>query len=382
MLALFSFQNRDPWSFSSTVWFPAGLLLAALWLSPRRDWPMWLITAGLLHALCGVYTGRPPLLAGIFAAFDIVVFPLCVLLLRQLPQLRWQHPVIQVLCQVAVVAVCLSLGSILLSCCLLLAGYAVAPQHFLSWTLAALTAALSILHFLHSEQATFSPSRWHSIPVIACNLGLMLLLAVTNNGPWLGLNPLWLQFSTLLLSIFILSTRQVGLLLLLQYAIMTTAASFDHSAQATILAVWQVQWYLIFSAILTGCLSQFVNIHRQMVARRESEQQIIARLADTASSLLFTLDLAAGEIEWRGSPAAFFPDETLSVSTLELLNAHCSPPFMHEVIEWYSDSTRVQFSQPLWVQRLNGERVHCVLMLQRIAGQATLTGGLSLSGAQ
>jgi hypothetical protein len=384
LLALFSFQNRDPWSFSSTVWFPAGLLLAALWLSARRDWPLWLITAGLLHALCGVYTGRPPLLAGIFAAFDVVVFPLCVMLLRMLPPLTRTstsfQPVVTALYQVAIIALCLTLGSILLSCCLLLAGYAVAPQHFISWTLAALTAALSILHYLQSESGNMpaTRSRGYSYMVIAINLGMMFTFSVTDTGPWMGLNPLWVQLSVLLLSVFVLSARQAGLLLILQYIIMTTAISFALSPQATILAAWQTQWYLIFSAILTGCLSQFVTSHHRLLCTTQSEQEVIVQLAGSATCLMFYLNLPEGEIEWRGSPSVFFPNEALSVSTLVLLNAHCSPPFIADVQRWYQRAESAQFRQQITVQRLTGEQIHCLLFLQRISGQAHLTGGIIL----
>jgi hypothetical protein len=392
LLALLSFHSRDAWSLSTTLWFPAALLFAVLWLTPVRDWPLWLVTAGLLHIFAGVWTGRPLSLACLFAVFDVVVFPLCVLAFRYSTPLLWRplanHPIARELAWIALLMLCTFCGSALLSACLLLAGYPVAPLHMLSWALAALTGVLAILPFLREQHE--SPlslrqalSGWRIPAIIAANLLVQLLVFFTPFGPLLlGLNPLLIQLALLLLSVFVLSGRGLGVLLLAQYLVVVLATQqrdgiFFALMPARVPAIWQAQWYLVFSAVLASCLHQYQTWMRHQQLQAEGINLLMSRFAHTGSGVLFRLGMPSRVLEWQNSTDALFPDEQQTISTLELLEAHCDEAFMQAFLDWYAAGTEPLFERELRLQRLNGQRARCLLAILRIAGEPWLAGGIS-----
>lgn len=59
LLATISLETRDPWSLSSTIWLPAGLLLGVLCTRSPAQWPMWAISGGT--AFFGQPAARSPL---------------------------------------------------------------------------------------------------------------------------------------------------------------------------------------------------------------------------------------------------------------------------------------------------------------------------------
>lgn len=80
VLAMFSLETRDPWSLSSSVWLPAGLVLGVLCTCPRAYWPVLGVSAGLLHVLASLLYGRSLDVALVFALLDLaVMFPLAIL---------------------------------------------------------------------------------------------------------------------------------------------------------------------------------------------------------------------------------------------------------------------------------------------------------------
>lgn len=81
-LAMMSMQVRDVWSLSAQLWFPAGLLLGVLCVTPARLWPIWLVSAALVHLLVSQLYDRPVNVSLIFCFFD--------LLLTTVTALAWQ----------------------------------------------------------------------------------------------------------------------------------------------------------------------------------------------------------------------------------------------------------------------------------------------------
>lgn len=393
LLALLSFQSRDAWSLSTTLWFPASLLFAVLWLTPVRDWPLWLVTAGLLHIFAGVWIGRPLSLASLFAVFDMVIFPLTVTVFRYSVPLLWRplahNPIASELAWITLLILCTFCGSALLSTCLLLAGYPVEPLHLLSWALAALTGVLAMLPFLreHSESLLSlrqSLGNRRRLAVIAANVALQLLLFFTPFWHLLqGLNPLFIQLTLMLLSVFTLSGRGLGIVLMAQYLIVVLATLqrdgiFFALTPAVLPAIWQAQWYLVFSAILANCLHQYQAWIRHQQWQAEGTNTLMALFALTGSALLFRLEMPAQTLYWQNNTNALFPDESQSISTLELLEAHCDEPFMPAFLLWHADGEKAMFERVLNVQRLNGQRARCLLAILRISGEPQLTGGISL----
>ena len=392
LLALQSFHSRDAWSLSTTLWFPASLLFAVLWLTPVRDWPLWLLTAGLLHIFAGVWIGRPLSLASLFAVFDIVVFPLAVITFRSSAPLLWassaQHPITRELAGILLLILCIFSGSALLSACLLLTGYPVAPLHLLSWALGALTGVLVMLPFLreYSESQISlcqSLGNRQTLVVIAANAALQLALFLTPLGHLLmGFTPLFIQLTLLLLSIFALSGRGLGVLLVVQYLIVLLATQqregiFFTLTPAVLPAIWQAQWYLVFSAILAGCLHQYQLWVRRQQRQTNSTDTLLARFALTGSGILFRLEMPQQILQWQSNTEVLFPGESQSISTLELLEAHCNESFMSAFLHWHTRSEELMFEQVITVQRLNGQQARCLLTILRIPGEPYITGGIS-----
>jgi putative effector of murein hydrolase LrgA (UPF0299 family) len=390
LLALLSFHTRDSWSLSTTLWLPAPLLFATLWLTPVRYWPLWLASAGLIHTAVGVWTGRPLSLASLFALNDILFFPLGVVAFRYSRELSWlpltRSPIGRELIYTLQLTFCAFCGSALLNFSLLLAGYPIAPLHIFSWALAALTGVLAILPFLR-ERTISAPrqlfrDRQEAI-ILILNIILMPALYLALPGHWQGLHLLFVQLTLLLLSVFALSGRSLSLLLLIQSPIVVLATQqregiFFSLTPASIPAIWQAQCYLVFTALLVNCLHQYqASILRQQ-AQTAAINWLIARFSLTGTCLLFHLRMPTETLYWCGSTESLFPDETHTIGSLALLDAHCESPFLADFHAWCHHQNDRSFERDISLQKLNGERVRCLLAIQRTRDETLLIGGLSL----
>ncbi|WP_219357795.1 hypothetical protein [Enterobacter sp. BIDMC 29] len=385
---MLSFHTRDSWSLSTTLWLPAPLLFAALWLTAPREWPLWLATAGLLHVFAGVWIGRPLTLACLFALFDVAIFPLCVAVFRlnaQLPALRFaRRPIIGELIYPLQLIFSIFCGSLLLNLALLLSGYPIAPLHFFSWVLAALTGILAILPLLRESKIPSHPRFNRREALLLAANTLVLVTGYFYLPPlWQGLNLLLVQTTVVLLSVFALSGRGVGALLLIQYLIVVLATQqregiFYTLTPDLIPAIWQAQWYLVFSAIFANCLYQYRRWIQQQQALAASTSGIIIRLSQTGSCVVFRLSMPEEEIHWQGSTEALFPDEEKTLSTLTLLDAHCDTPFLPGFRAWYSQQRESSFAREVVLQTLHGRQMRGMVLFHRIGNTAHLMGGVSL----
>lgn len=386
LLALLSFLSRDHWSFSTTVWLPAGLVFALLWYSPRREWPLWLATAGTLHILSGLWIGRPLLMASLFALFDLLLYPLCVLAMRA--HLRHffvralRNPVAATLFQLTLLTVIVVSLSVLLTASLMLAHYPVAYYHFISWALAALTCILATWPFIQSASAGGQMRRQDYI-LMALNAaltGLLVTPLAKSFAP--GLLLLWLQFAVLLLSSFALSARAMALLLLLQCGViicgtLQQSGLFYSLASSPLIAIWQAEVYVLFSSTIVICVMQFMYYHQQHLSRLAGDQALMQTLTQAGSCLTFTVSMPDAELHWSGSPASFFPGGYLEMGSLTLLNAHCEPPFLSDFYRWYSHKNSQPFCRRLCLHQLDGHTIHCLLVIQPLPAQPIMTGGLA-----
>lgn len=392
LLALLSLRSHDVWSLSTTCWFPTALLFAVLWLSSVRDWPVWLVTTGLLHLFIDLWIGRPLALSGLFALFEITSYPLAILLFRYSAPLLWQplrqHPIARELTWAILLVLYAVCSSAVLSLSLLMAGYPVLTLHLLYWSLSTLAGVLAILPFLHEQDESPVPLRLsvgnaQTWIVMGANTFLQLALFFSPLAQLQqGINLLFIQIMLLLLSVFMLSGRGLGLLLLGQYLIVVLATQqhdgiFFELMPVSLPAIWQAYCYLVFSSILAGCLHQYQRQTQQQQQQAKNTETLLARFALTGSSLFFRMDMPQQTLCWQGNTEALFPGERQSISTLELLEAHCDEPFLPAFIDWYTQSKEPLFEQRLTIQRLNGHRACCLLAIMRLSGDPLLTGGIS-----
>lgn len=392
LLAMLSLRSHDVWSLSTTCWFPTLLLFAVLWLTPVRDWPVWLVTTGLLHFFIDLWIGRPLVLSSLFALFEITAYPLAIIVFRYSASLLWQpfsqYPIARELAWIILFILYTLFSSAVLSFCLLTAGYPVSTLHLLYWSLSTLAGLLAIFPFLNEQDEFPLPLQLSVGNVktwIVISANTLLLLALFSSALahlQQGLNLLFIQLMLLLLSVFMLSGRGLGLLLLLQYLIVVLATQqhegiFFELMPVRLPAIWQAYCYLVFSSILAGCLHQYQRRTLQQQQQAKNTETLLARFALTGSTLFFRLEMPQQTLHWQGNTEAFFPGEHQSISTLELLEAHCDEPFLPAFLDWSARSEKRLFEQKLTIQRLNGQQACCLLAIIRLPGEPSLTGGIS-----
>ncbi|ETF00378.1 membrane protein [Advenella kashmirensis W13003] len=73
VLAFLCIGIRDPDSQSTLLWPAGGILLGALMASRRKDWLGWVLIAGALHLLAGMWTGRALPVSLVYMLTDLVV---------------------------------------------------------------------------------------------------------------------------------------------------------------------------------------------------------------------------------------------------------------------------------------------------------------------
>lgn len=74
-LAFYSLGLRETSGHSSLLWPASGILLGALMVSRRSEWPWWLAIAGLLHFLAGVCTDRSLSTSLVYTSTDLIILP-------------------------------------------------------------------------------------------------------------------------------------------------------------------------------------------------------------------------------------------------------------------------------------------------------------------
>ncbi|MEW5561957.1 MASE1 domain-containing protein [Enterobacter asburiae] len=392
-LALLSLQYRDPWSFSTTTWLPACILFATLLLTSIKQWPLWVISAMLMHTLCGFYIGRPLPLAALFAFFDGLSVPLCALALILLDRIwterETSRPLLFSLSEVATLsAITFSMGA-LLTLCLRLNRYDVASFHLVSWSLALLTGCLAFWPLTWSlKKCALTPwrQRWRrDVTLLLVNITLMLLLfGQVVNGPKAmlsGFNPVYLLLSSLLLSSLLLSGRALGLLLVAHYVVAIRATlmglgPFARLQDTAIWGIWDVQWYVAFASLLAFTLFRFAESDRLQQEIQHSQQRLETALSDAASHITFRIILPQKRLAWSAPSRHFFANG-YSIATLALLEASSEPPFNEQFEQWYQGDQKELFLQQLMVFK-GEERVPCLLVIAPELPDKTMLGGLSV----
>ncbi|WP_261119790.1 MASE1 domain-containing protein [Serratia ficaria] len=178
-LAMISLETRDPWSLSSAVWLPAGLVLGTLCTCPRIYWPIWGVSAGLLHIFASLQYGRSIDIALVFALVDLaVLFPLAMMWHSVHRYFRYMsyHSELGILLSGVYVSSLIGGGG----CALALAsmGYPVFLSHSFTWALSNATGCLSIaplfiIHrFVKEEKVSFTLARMF-ILVLAATVFLL-----------------------------------------------------------------------------------------------------------------------------------------------------------------------------------------------------------------
>jgi hypothetical protein len=325
-------------------------------------------------------------MASLFALFDVLLYPLCVLALRMHPRQFFsdagKNPIADALFPLVFLTLIVFSLSALLTSCLLLVHYPVAYYHFVSWALAALTCILALWPVIQTASTT-QRLRGSGYGLVALNVALQGLLftpQAISSTP--GLLLLWLPFAGLLLSSFILPARIAAIILLLHlsvviYGTLQGYGLFYALAPSPLIALWQAEVYATFSTMIVICVLRFMVYHHQHLDQLSGGQALMKTLTQSGSCLTFTVTMPDTALSWSGSPAHFFHGGHLEIRTLTLLDAHCESSFLADFNHWYQGKEERPFCRRIRTHQMNGETIDCLLVIQPLQAQSSLTGGLA-----
>ncbi|AGB84050.1 putative integral membrane sensor domain protein [Serratia sp. FGI94] len=329
-LAMISLETRDPWSLSSAVWLPAGLVLGTLCSSPRIYWPIWGVSAGLLHIFASLHYGRSIDIALVFALVDLVViFPLAMVwysIHHYFRHFSYRSESVILLTGVYVSSV---LGGVFSTLALTVMNYPVVLSHFFTWALSNATGCLSsapffIIHrFVKKEKISFSLLRVFFLSLVAAVFFLpgellqSYLLSQALLYLVLGLSVVFTAWLPLrILSIyFMFLTLLVSLSTLYGYGPLATGD--QQGVQASQLYLLTV---ITLGLIVAARGKEFLLLNTKM----RQQLALLDNALHQQQPVFFQLSANATRLSWLcGTPVFGIPVE--QIRTLPLLLARIHP---------------------------------------------------------
>ncbi|MDN0076170.1 MASE1 domain-containing protein [Crenobacter sp. SG2303] len=343
LLAFFSIDAQDSANLSTLIWPSAGILLGALMLSPARQWPMWMLIAGVLHTTASLTNSRPPSMALLFTTADLATMAAIAAL--------WRYRVGEACTLTQPRSLFWFIGLVLVGC---IAGGLVTDE---------------ALEWLHHPTAHYGWSTWAISVGIGCLTGAPLVMAWGNfrvrliggpNRQNLLIGLLW--FTALLVTAEIAfdgptSTWVFGdtnyeltylpLLFVVLVAMVweergTTLAlvtlalvagvntlqgegPFVFEAQQRSLALIEVQGY-VGAAALMGLTMSAINASRQQALQLAAAWKVRFEGALLSSRhLMYEFDPHSGKISWGGEVQALLGLSAASLATLDDFLARVHP---------------------------------------------------------
>ncbi|KGT89127.1 hypothetical protein NG99_20050 [Erwinia typographi] len=311
VLATISMENRDPWSLSSAVWLPAGLVLGILCTSPRIYWPIWGVSAALLHILVSVLFGRTIDIALTFALVDLaVLFPLAMMwhsVHRYLNHLSYRSETLLLLTGVYFAS---ALGGILSALALLFLDYPVILSHSFTWALSNATGCLSSAPFfiirrvVKEEKVSFSYA--HAAALVSVTL-IFFLPSELQRDPLLSQAQLYLVLGISLVLTAWWPLRALSAYFMWLTLVVSLATFYGYGPLATgdQQGVQASQLYLL--AVITLGLIVATREKEQLVLNAKIRQQLglLDNLLTTQQPVFFQLSAGEAELIWLDSTSVF-----------------------------------------------------------------------------
>lgn len=329
-LAMISLETRDPWSLSSAVWLPAGLVLGTLCTCPRIYWPIWGVSAGLLHIFASLHYGRSIDIALVFALVDLVVlFPLAMVwhsIHRYYRHLSYRSESAILLTGIYVSSI---LGGILSTLILTAMNYPVVFYHFFTWSLSNATGCLSsapffiIRRFVPEERVSFSlPGVF--IPILVT---IIFLLPAELFSDYLfshAILYLVLGLSLIFAAWLPLRILSIYFMFLVLLVSLTTLYGYGPLASGDQQGVQASQLYLL--TIITLGLIVAARGSESSLQNTQMRQQLLLleNALQQQQPVFFQLSANATRLSWLHSTSVFgIPVE--QIRTLPLLQARIHP---------------------------------------------------------
>ncbi|MCS3408213.1 MASE1 domain-containing protein [Serratia sp. AKBS12] len=333
LLATISLATRDPWSLSSAVWLPAGLLLGILCIRQPAQWPMWVISAGVMHFSVSLLHDRPVDIALAFALADpLILCPLALIwnsMHRYANDLSYRGETLLLLGSVYLGS---AVGGLISDLLLKALGYPIVVSHFVIWSISNATGCLAIapLFIIHR----LNRGRWLTrqqaytaawvLPLVAaifCLPANLLHHALLNHA----LLYMALTLSLLLAALwpllplalyFILLTLLVSLATLYGYGPFAATLSGIRAVEAS-------QLYLLVIISLGLLIATREQQHRTLSQQGQQRLQLLGSLLQARQPTFFCLTPGAESLDWQPHKAIFgIPPRQLANLTLLLAHVH------------------------------------------------------------
>lgn len=327
--AMFSLETRDPWSLSSSVWAPSGLVLGVLCISPRIYWSIWGISAGVLHVIVSLFYGRPLDVSLTFALLDLVlIFPLALIWRTVKDFFRYTFQTEMVFLIIGIYIISLT-GGVISMFLLQWLNYPVLLSHFTTWSLANATGCLScapffIFHRFYKERSQTVAYYQYAV--------LLTVSVIFCLPPELMLPDLlrWVILYLVVLGLLVLAAslplKSLSICFLYLTLIISFATLFGAGPLATNDARGLESTQLFLLAVMT--LGLLLAGHENESAMREEalEQQLLSlsRVMEKHKPVLFRFSPDSGAFHWSGNTTIFgIPSH--EIPTLMLLLARIHP---------------------------------------------------------
>lgn len=348
LLATICLQTRDPWSLSSTVWLPSGLLLGVLCALPPARWPLWVITASALHFSVSLIHDRPADIALTFAIIDpVIICPLAFVWNNLHNYARNLSHRAQTWLLLTGVNLGSILGGVFSDILLKKLGYPTSVTHFLTWGISNATGCLAITPLFIVNQLNKGRRQWLSylqmfaaimiIPIcitpfflqshLFCNelvnntlLYLLLILSLLL-AAWLPLFPLCLYF--------------VFLTMLASLATFYNYGPFPAMLNGT-QTILASQIYLLVLISLGLLVSTREQHHRSKYQRLLRQKRLLSTFLQNRDPVSFYLTRETGEIDWLSHETVYgvLPSQ---LGNFDLLLAHIHPEERYKLLGWIKD---------------------------------------------
>ena len=330
LLAMFSLETRDPWSLSSAVWLPAGLVLGTLCICPRLYWPLWGVSAGLLHIFLSLLYGRTLDVALTFAVVDLaILFPLAMMwhsVQRYLNHFSWHREMLLLLTGIYVASV---LGGVLSALILMLLDYPVILSHFYTWSLSNATGCLSIASFfiiyryIPEERVKLTLAQIFSLILV---VGIFLLPPALLQNPLINHALLYLVLGITLVLSARWSLRLVsGFFLFL--TVLVSLCTLSELGPLAVLSQLGLQTSQLF-LLATISLGYIVATHCKEISvhgeKMHQQLLLLETLLKSQQPVFFQLQADAKELTWLQAEPVFGISPK-DVMTLQLLQARLHP---------------------------------------------------------
>ncbi|MBH3000346.1 MASE1 domain-containing protein [Serratia marcescens] len=331
-LAMLCLETRDPWSLSSLVWLPSGLLLGVLCISPRILWPLWGVSSGLLHIIASLIYGRSLDIALVFALVDLaILFPLG-MLWKNLAQ-YFLHDSFRVGTVLILIAIFITsiVGGIACVSILSLIGYPIVIKHFFTWSLSNATGCLTGAVFLTLRLRRFSSEAyqslsWSQLTIILASSAIFLCPESLIQSPLLEQSLIYVSLSGTLISSISLPQRTLAVYFLYLTILvnLTTLYGYGPLAGNDVQDMQLSQLYLLVALSLGLVLAAHKNETKVHNQKLQQQLKLICNMLEKQQPVFFQLSSDGKECQWSLHQSVFgiSPDK---IPTLLLLQARIHP---------------------------------------------------------